>query len=241
MGSRRAAAFSNVGEPLPSVPSTSAPDVLALACRTRAVDNTASMTALTATIRHRVSSARGAITARKPHRCVRFAVVSTLGLTWLAGAGSAAAQPPQSTHLTIPYLSNTASADIEFAAAECEIAKTGTEMTCHFRQVFITRASFDQSACVITSNGYDQAFRRESPARWIGSTTPEGVCGASDTALLEDGGGTRWTMTLTTKATRGLDREECRRVAANPPVVYGWREVKRPLSCATIQPGSIER
>ena len=153
------------------------------------------------------------------------------------------AQPPaaERTHLTIPYLSNTASADIEFAAAECEIAKTGTEMTCHFRQVFITRASFDQSACVITSNGYDQAFRRESPTRWVGSTAPEGACGASDTALLEDGGGTRWTMTLMTKATRGLDREECRRVAANPPVVYGWREVKRPLSCATIQPGSIER
>jgi len=185
---------------------------------------------------HIASAARAAST---PMRMAALAVVAGLHLPAHVCAQPAAPATP--THLTIPYLGNTAPGDIEFAAAECDTSTTGNEMTCRFRQVFITRASFDATACVITSNGYDQTFRRDSDSTWVGSTEPDGACGAVDTARLEDGGGTRWTMTLTSKATRGLEREECRRVGATPPVVFSYRDIKRPLTCATIQPGSIER
>ncbi|MFN7982404.1 MAG: hypothetical protein U0Q11_11140 [Vicinamibacterales bacterium] len=167
-----------------------------------------------------------------------LALVTALPHSVLAQAPAPAKQP---THLTIPYLGNTAPGDIEFAAAECDLTASGAEMHCHFRQVFITRASFDQTACVITSNGYDQLFRRESATTWVGWTSPDGECGVVDEARLDDGGGTRWTLTLTSKATRALDRNECRSVSATAPVAYSWRDIKRPLTCATIQPGSIER
>lgn len=169
------------------------------------------------------------------------AVALLAGLQFPVSVSGQPATPATRNHLTIPYLGNTAPGDIEFAAAECDITPSGSAMRCHFRQVFITRASFDQTACVITSNGYEQQFQRETPTTWVGVTAPEGDCGVVDEARLEDGGGTRWTMTLTSKATRALDRAECRSVSTTPRIVYSARDIKRPLTCATIQPGSIER
>jgi hypothetical protein len=58
--------------------------------------------------------------------------------------------------------------------------------------------------------------------------------------VLEDGGGTRWTMTIQTRPTLHLDRADCR-AASQPPDVYDWRSVKRKLPCTLIQPGAIER
>ena len=143
------------------------------------------------------------------------------------------------THLTIPYLASTKPGDIEFAAAECDVTQSGEQMTCRFRQVFVTIASIDTTACVITSNGYEQTFRRNAPTRWISVNQPVGECGSVESTTLEDGGGTRWTMTIETKPTKGGDRAECR--AAELPAVYSWTDIKRTLPCTTIQPGSIER
>ena len=61
-----------------------------------------------------------------------------------------------------------------------------------------------------------------------------------ETATLDDGGGTRWTLTMRTQVTRRADEPECR-TAAQKPEVYDWRNVKRQLPCTSIQPGAIER
>lgn len=161
-------------------------------------------------------------------------VASSSGRAQTPGAASAV-----ETHVTIPYLVSTKPGDIEFAAAECDVTQSGEQMACRFRQVFVTVASIDTTACVITSNGYEQTFRRNTAKLWLSVSQPVGDCGMVESTTLEDSGGTRWTMTIETKPTRGGDRAECR--VTDLPAVYGWSDIKRTLPCTTIQPGSIER
>lgn len=143
--------------------------------------------------------------------------------------------------LTIPFLANaTKPDDLDFEAAACDMAPGGQQMTCRFRQVFVTVASFDPTACVISTSGYERSFRLETPLRWVSIQAPDGDCGRVETTTLEDGGGTRWTMTIRQAATRNADRNECRAVAGSEEV-FSWRGIKRRLPCATIQPGAIER
>lgn len=144
------------------------------------------------------------------------------------------------SHVTIPYLANAQPDAIDFAAAECDIDRAGDRMACRFRQVFVTVASIDATACVISTNGYEQTFQRVSPSRWVATSAPAGLCGIVDTTTLEDGGGTRWTMTIGKSPTRNVDRAECRAVQTDAEI-YRWQDLKRKLPCATIQPGAIER
>ena len=158
-----------------------------------------------------------------------------------AGAGQTPASVEGGTRLTIPYLANaTKPADLDFTAAECDIAPGGDEMTCRFRQVFLTRSPIDTAACVITTNGYERTFRRDTPSRWSSANAPVGACQVVETTMLEDGGSTRWTMSVQTAATLNADTPECR-AALRAPEVYDWRGVKRALPCTSIQPGAIER
>ncbi len=157
-------------------------------------------------------------------------------------AGARAQPPPATTTLTIPYLANDSKPqDLDFAAAQCQRSANGREMTCHLRQVFVTPASHDPTACVITTNGYDLTFAGLSATRWVHRTAPDGACGFVETTTLEDGGTTRWTMTIARAATRDLARAECRAASTAPPEVYSWKNVQRPLQCRTLQPGAIER
>lgn len=179
---------------------------------------------------------------RQGARVVIGIAVAVSGVLLHATAGQAQTRDelrPAERRVTIPYLAR-AGTDIEFAAAECDIAADGAQMTCRFRQVFVTVASTDATACVITTNGYDQTFRRASSATWISSEGPDGPCGRLETTTLDDGGATQWTMTIESRATNGLERAECR-ASAPTRDVFSWRDVKRPLPCATIQPGAIER
>lgn len=168
---------------------------------------------------------------------------AALGTLLLASMGHAQGVrvKESETHLVIPYLARAAD-DIEFAAAECDITSNGTLMTCRLRQVFITTASFDATACVITTNGYTQTFRRETATRWVSADleSAAGDCGRTETTTLEDGGDTHWTLRIETRTADGVRRAECR-ASVEPPVVYSWRDVRRKLPCATIQPGAIER
>lgn len=178
------------------------------------------------------------------HRLTRACSAVGLALLFVTTAASSSgrAQAPAAAadkHLTIPYLANTKPGDIEFAAAECDVEKSGAQMTCRFRQVFLTTASIDPTACVISSNGYEQIFHRKTPTQWINESQPVGDCGIVESTTLEDGGGPRWTMNVEMKVKRDEHRAECRTVDA--PVVYSWVDIKRTLPCTTIQPGSIER
>jgi len=141
----------------------------------------------------------------------------------------------------IPYLANaTKRGDLDFTAAECDIVSNGEEMACRFRQVFLTPSSVDPTTCMITTNGYQRIFRREASGRWVSRGSPEGDCGLVETTTLEDGGGTRWTMTIRTAVARRTDEPKCRAVTPEPEV-YDWLDLKRALPCATVQPGAIER
>ena len=188
------------------------------------------------------ASSSGAPSLRRRLRdrvAVGFALLGASMTSSSAQAQKSGAASAAETHLTIPYLASTKAGDIEFAAAECDVTQSGEQMTCRFRQVFVTVASIDTSACVITSNGYEQTFRRTAPTHWTSVSDPVGACGIVESTVLEDGGNTRWTMKIETKPTRGGDRAECR--AAEAPAVYSWSDIKRTLPCTTIQPGSIER
>ncbi|MFN8064003.1 MAG: hypothetical protein U0P82_04340 [Vicinamibacterales bacterium] len=144
------------------------------------------------------------------------------------------------THLTIPYLANeTTPTDLDYAAAECDIAPDDRSMSCRFRQLFITVTTLDPTLCAVTTNGYELRLDRESRTRWIGRGEPEGECGVVETTTLDDEGGTRWTMRIRTNATRNLDRALCREAAAEQ--LYDWKAMRRRLPCSTIQPGAIER
>jgi hypothetical protein len=151
------------------------------------------------------------------------------------------ATPAGVRHVTIPYLANaTRPSDLDFAAAQCDIGPSGERMECRFRQLFLTIAPLDPAACVLTTNGYERTFSRESATTWTDADPPSGDCGVVETTTLEDGGGVRWTMTIRKAATQSADRAAC---AASPDSVevYSWRAVKRALPCTSIQPGAIER
>jgi len=151
---------------------------------------------------------------------------------------SAPALPP---HFAIPYLANDTTPDaLDFAAAECDAVNGGERLECRFRQVFVTTASVDPSACVISSNGYDLSLRREAPARWTSTADPVGECGVVEVTTLEDGGTTRWTMTIGHRATKNVERADCRATSSQVDT-YSWRNIRRRLPCTTIQPGAIER
>jgi hypothetical protein len=167
-----------------------------------------------------------------------LAIVGAGGSSANLAQGKAADRPLQ--RLAIPYLANvTKPEDLDFAAAECDVSNDA-QMTCRFRQVFLTPSSYDATTCVITTNGYERTFRRDTDARWVSTSVPTGSCGAVETTTLEDGGGTRWTMTIRAAATLRTDQPECRAVAQDLEV-YDWTRVKRKLPCTSIQPGAIER
>jgi hypothetical protein len=154
------------------------------------------------------------------------------------------AQPPPmqpGAVLTIPYLANaTRPSDLDFAAAQCDVEADGRQMTCRFRQVFVTQTSFDPTACVLTTNGYERTFRATTSTQWVSETPPDGECGIVETTTLEDGGGTRWTMTIR-KSAPSAAGTHCQAQAAATTEVYDWRGVRRALPCRSIQPGAIER
>ena len=170
------------------------------------------------------------------------AAVLTVALhTTLSAQAPQPAATPLPPHFAIPYLANDTTPDaLDFAAAECDAVNGGERLDCHFRQLFVTTASIDASACVISSNGYDLSLRRDAPARWSSAAEPVGDCGLVDVTTLEDGGTTRWTMTLGHRATKNVERADCRAAAAQTET-YSWRNIRRTLPCTTIQPGVIER
>ncbi len=169
------------------------------------------------------------------------AVLATVMQIAVQAQAPPAAAPPLPPHFAIPYLANDTTPEaLDFAAAECDTLDGGNQLDCRFRQVFITRSPLDASACVISSNGYDLSLRREGPARWATTGEPAGDCGLAEVTTLEDGGTTRWTMTIGHRATRNADRADCR-AAASAVETYSWRHIRRTLPCTTIQPGAIER
>ncbi len=177
------------------------------------------------------------------------AALLTISLTSASTIVGAAQRPDrpgaanQPSALTIPYLANASKpSELDYAAAECDVAKDRLHMTCRFRQLFITPVSFDATTCAVTTNGFERIFTRASAiaSRWTSEDSPQGPCGIVDTHTLDDGGGTQWTLTIATRATKSGANNACQ-VDTIESVVYDWRTMKRALPCSNVQPGMIER
>ena len=154
---------------------------------------------------------------------------------WLVAA------PASAQHVSIPFLVGAPERGlIAYEGAECDLDSGGEAMRCAFQQVFLTTKNAPPDTCMITTNAYDRVFRRESPTRWISRGAAQGVCGVADTVALDDGGGVRWTMTLTSGATRKEAEPECRAVPDSREVM-SWQDVRRALPCTHVQPGGLRR
>ena len=172
----------------------------------------------------------------RPHLLQTITLATSLAATSSSLAQEHGRSLPHT--VTIPFLANQNNpSDLDFMAAQCDVR--GDEMDCRFRQVFLTLSVMDAKSCAITTSGYEETFRRTSATRWVSAGLPEGLCGLTETATLDDGGGSRWTLTLRTTATR-TEQPQCRTITENVEV-YDWTNVKRALPCTLIQPGAIEK
>ncbi len=163
----------------------------------------------------------------------RFTAAALLSLVV---AGPAAAQ-----HRSVPFLVGAPQPGIvAYEGAECDTDGNGDTLRCAFQQVFLTTDNAPPDTCMVTTNAYDVVFARESATRWVSRTPPRDTCGIVDTVTLEDGGGVRWTMTLTTTATRKDAAPECRAVNDTQETMT-WQDVRRRLPCTFVQPGGLRR
>jgi hypothetical protein len=155
----------------------------------------------------------------------------------IAQTASASAQ---STHVTIPFLANaTKPADLDFQGGECERDAGGTTLACVFQQVFLTTSPLAPDTCLITTSGYERTFRRDTPTRWISTEGPEGICGVLDVATLLDEGGVKWTLEMHKVATK-KNAATCQAIDGQPEAL-SWQNMRRPLPCRFVQPGSLGR
>jgi hypothetical protein len=174
-----------------------------------------------------------------------------VGIWRQALLGQSAAPAPRS-HVVIPFLADTAKGtDVDFEGGECELEASGDKMTCTFQQVFLTTSAAAPDTCLITTNRYERAFRREdtlspgslprpSASRWVSTEGPEGVCGLLDVATLQDDGGVRWTME-THKVVTKKDASPACEAYDTQPVTLSWQNIRRPLPCRFVQPGGLSR
>jgi hypothetical protein len=145
------------------------------------------------------------------------------------------------SHVVIPFLANaTKSTDLDFEGGECELDTSGDRMTCIFQQVFLTTSAVAPDTCLITTNRYERAFRRDTPSRWVSTEGPEGVCGLLDVATLQDDGGVRWTMETHKVVTRTDASSTCQAYDTQPETL-SWQNIRRSLPCKFVQPGGLSR
>ena len=153
----------------------------------------------------------------------------------------AVAAPAAAQHVTIPFLANAPQRGlIAYEGAECDAGQNGQTLRCRFQQVFLTTENAPPDTCMVTTNAYDRVFRSETKTRWVSAGAPAGVCGVSESATLEDGGGVRWTMTLKKSVARRDAAPDCRAIDETPEIL-SWQNIRRPLPCLYVQPGGLSR
>jgi hypothetical protein len=149
--------------------------------------------------------------------------------------------PPSPSHIVIPFLANaTKPADLDFEGGECELDTSGNRMDCTFQQVFLTTSDLAPDTCLITTNRYERAFRRDTATRWVSTEGPEGVCGVLDVATLQNDGGVKWTME-TRKLVTKKDAAPACQSSDTEAETLSWQNVRRPLPCRFVQPGGLSR
>jgi hypothetical protein len=144
-------------------------------------------------------------------------------------------------HLLIPALANaTHPSDLDFQAAECDIAPNGQTMECQFQQVFLTPASFDAQTCLITTNRYALTLQKQTGLEWSTTEGPTGECGVTVVTTLKNDGGAMWAMDVRTTVTKKDGAPACRSME-NATETLSWRNTRRTLPCTFVQPGAMSR
>ena len=116
-------------------------------------------------------------------------------------------------------------------------------MICAFQQVLIIPDKDDPSTCVITTNRYEQAFKKQDVGRWVSNVGPDGVCGVvAVTTLQEEKGGLTaiWPVTINTRkivTNKGIS-PLCN-VLDETPEILSSNYQRRVLSCKFIKAGSV--
>jgi len=144
-------------------------------------------------------------------------------------------------HLLIPALANaTHPSDLDFQAAECDIAANGQTLECQFQQVFLTAASFDADTCLITTNRYALTLQKQTDLAWATTHGPNGECGVTVVTTLKNDGGAMWAMEIRTTVTKQNSAPACRSLE-NATETLSWRNTRRSLPCKFVQPGAMSR
>lgn len=155
----------------------------------------------------------------------------------MAASPTGSAQPAT---IIIPALANASQPkDLDYQAGECEVNAAGTSMDCTFQQVFLTVALFDAETCLITTNRYSRTFEKAAENRWISREGPTDECGLVNVATLENAGGTRWSLAMTTTVTE-KSSVACRN-RTDTTETLTWQDQRRPLPCRYVQPGYMSR
>ena len=161
----------------------------------------------------------------------------TVALLAIAATTAARAQP---VTIIIPSLANASQPkDLDYQAGECEVNAAGTSMDCTFQQVFLTVALFDAETCLITTNRYSRTFQKAAENRWISREGPSDECGLVSVATLENAGGTRWSLAMTSTVT-DKSSVACRS-RPDTTETLTWQDQRRPLPCRYVQPGYMSR
>jgi hypothetical protein len=182
------------------------------------------------------------MTIRFASRTFTVAALAMLAFSmWRQTSLAQTATSASPSHVVIPFLANaTRSTDLDFEGGECELDTSGNGMACTFQQVFLTTSAFAPDNCLITTNRYERAFRRDTASRWVSTEGPEGVCGLLDVATLQDDGGVRWTMETHKVVTKKDASSTCQAYDTQPEML-SWQNIRRPLPCRFVQPGGLSR
>jgi hypothetical protein len=171
-------------------------------------------------------------------------------LTWILAlslaqsiAGASQAGP---SHITIMPMANMSRPDdLDFQGGSCEIDAAGASMTCAFQQVLLTLAPNDPTTCLITTNRYQQTFKKQDARRWVSTEGPDACGVVAETTLQQDEKSLAvyWRVAMNTRKTlanKGRDVSSSCGSVDDAPETLASTDAGRPLSCKSVKASSLE-
>jgi hypothetical protein len=158
---------------------------------------------------------------------------------------TAASQTTAPSHVTLVPMANMSKpGDLDFEGGGCDIDASGGTMTCSFQQVLLTPVRDDPTTCLITTNRYEQTFKKQDARRWTSTDDPEGPCGIVATTTLQQEANSLAALWRVTMSMRKIATNKNRDVARCGNVdetleVLASTDARRPLSCTFVRGSSL--
>ena len=151
-----------------------------------------------------------------------------------------------SSHITIMPMANMSKPnDLDFQGGTCDINQAADTMTCSFQQVLLTLAPNDPATCRITTNRYQQTFKKQDVRRWVSTEGPDACGVVAETTMQQDEHSLAvyWRVALNTRKTvanrgRGV-AASCGGIDETPEALAS-SDAGRPLSCKFVKASSLE-